>query len=47
MRNPYLIILFFVAALGYSQSHGISYQAVLLNPKGEELLDKTTPIRHF
>lgn len=37
MRNPYLIILFFVAALGYSQSHGISYQAVLLNPKGEEL----------
>ena len=37
MRNPYLIILFFVAAIGYSQSHGISYQAVLLNPKGEEL----------
>jgi hypothetical protein len=37
MKNPYLIILFFVAAIGFSQSHGISYQAVLLNPKGEEL----------
>jgi hypothetical protein len=37
MRNPYLIILLFVVTIGYSQSHGISYQAVLLNPKGEEL----------
>ena len=37
MKNPFLFILLFIVAIGYSQSHGISYQAVLLNPKGEEL----------
>ena len=37
MKNPFLFIFLFVVAIGYSQSHGISYQAVLLNPKGEEL----------
>jgi hypothetical protein len=37
MKKTYLIFLFFITAIGYSQSHGISYQAVLLNPKGEQL----------
>jgi hypothetical protein len=47
MKNPFLFILLFIVAIGYSQSHGISYQAVLLNPKGEELLGKTIVIHLF
>ena len=37
MKNRCLFFLFFIATIGFSQSHGISYQAVLLNPKAEQL----------
>ena len=31
------ILLLFVSSLGFSQSSGITYQAVIYNPNGEEL----------
>ena len=31
------LLLFFVCSLGFSQSNGITYQAVIYNPNGEEL----------
>jgi hypothetical protein len=32
-----LLLLLFVSSLGFSQSNGITYQAVIYNPNGEEL----------
>ena len=32
-----LLLLLFVSSLGFSQSSGITYQAVIYNPNGEEL----------
>jgi hypothetical protein len=32
-----LILLLFVSSLGFSQNSGITYQAVIYNPNGEEL----------
>ena len=32
-----LILLLFVSSLGFSQNSGITYQAVVYNPNGEEL----------
>ncbi len=31
------LLLFFISSLGFSQSSGITYQAVIYNPAGEEL----------
>lgn len=55
MKKNYLIFLFFVTSIGYSQSNGISYQAALLNPKSPQqtgqnssyvpLLDKNVCLR--
>jgi hypothetical protein len=55
MKKSYLIFLFFVTSIGYSQSNGISYQAALLNPKSPQqtgqnssyvpLLDKNVCLR--
>ena len=55
MKKSYLIFLFFVTSIGYSQSNGISYQAALLNPKAPQqtgqnssyvpLLDKNVCLR--
>ena len=55
MKKNYLIFLFFVTSIGYSQSNGISYQAALLNPKAPQqtgqnssyvpLLDKNVCLR--
>ena len=33
----FLLLLLFVSSLGFSQSSGITYQAVIYNPNGEEL----------
>ena len=55
MKKSYLIFLFFITSIGYSQSNGISYQAALLNPKAPQqtgqnssyvpLLDKNVCLR--
>lgn len=36
MRKAYLIITFFLSLLAFSQN-GISYQALIINPSGEQL----------
>ena len=36
MKRIFLLLLF-VSSLGFSQSSGITYQAVIYNPNGEEL----------
>jgi hypothetical protein len=33
----FLLFLLFVSSLGFAQSSGITYQAVIYNPNGEEL----------
>ena len=33
----FLLLLLFVSSLGFAQSSGITYQAVVYNPAGEEL----------
>ncbi|MBD0725480.1 hypothetical protein B6A10_09845 [Flavobacterium sp. L1I52] len=37
MRKIFLLFIFFVAANTFAQTNGINYQAIILNPKGEQL----------
>ncbi|WP_396218640.1 hypothetical protein, partial [Flavobacterium sp.] len=37
MKKIVLTLLLFMSYVGYSQTNGITYQAVILNPSGEQL----------
>ena len=37
MRKIFLLFIFFVVANTFAQTNGINYQAIILNPKGEQL----------
>ncbi|WP_417940854.1 OmpA family protein [Flavobacterium sp. RS13.1] len=37
MKKIILLFIFFIAATSFAQTNGISYQAIILNPKGEQL----------
>jgi hypothetical protein len=37
MKNIYTLLLIMVSAFGFAQTNGITYQAVILNPQGEQL----------
>jgi hypothetical protein len=37
MRKIVISLLFFISFIGYSQTNGITYQALILNPAGEQL----------
>lgn len=37
MKKIILLFVFFIAAQSFAQTNGISYQAIIMNPKGEQL----------
>jgi hypothetical protein len=37
MKKIVATLLLFISLFGYSQTNGITYQAVIINPSGEEL----------
>lgn len=37
MKKIFLLFILFVATHTFAQNNGISYQAIILNPKGEQL----------
>ena len=37
MKYIYLLLLLFVSSIGFSQTNGISYQALILDPTNTEL----------
>ena len=37
MKKIVSILLLFIGFMGYSQTNGITYQAVIFNPSGEQL----------
>ena len=37
MKKTVVTLLFFISFIGYSQTNGITYQAVILNPSGDQL----------
>ncbi|PXY42825.1 hypothetical protein DMB65_02070 [Flavobacterium cheongpyeongense] len=43
MKKIILLFIFFIAATTFAQTNGISYQAIILNPKGEQLPGVNNP----